>query len=119
MSRSNNYRWTETYARKTLERARARGLSDSELARELGVSPQRVYWWRKRLHGAQTPREAAFVEVKLAAPVQEHAAPAQTLAASRQNPFAIHTANGRTIEVWAGFDAAELARLLAAVEKAC
>lgn len=108
MDTSKNVRWTETYARKVLERARRRNLNDSALARELGVSPQRVRWWRKRLQNAdasQTPASSqtpAFAEVTLAAPAA--------------HPFAVHARSGHTIEVWPGFDAAELARLLAAVE---
>lgn len=103
MSKSKNVHWTEKYARAVLEAGDRRKLSNSALARELGVSPQRINWWRKRLRAAQTPTQPAFVEVKLAA--------------SSPHPFAIRTNKGRTIEVWPGFDAAELARLIAAVEK--
>jgi transposase-like protein len=102
MKKAKNDRWTESYAREVLDRAKKRNLSDSAVARELGVSPQRVYWWRKRLEAAEAPAPS-FVEVKLPAP----------------RPFALTTQSGCIIEVWPGFDAAELARLITAVEGAC
>jgi hypothetical protein len=29
------------------------------------MSPQRVYWWRKRLQAAEAPSAPSFIEVKL------------------------------------------------------
>ena len=107
MKPAKNGQWTEKHARDVLAMGEQRKLNNSELARELGVSPQRIHWWRKRLRGdAQTSNQPAFVEVKLAGP-----------SATTTRPFAIRTRTGHTIEVWPGFDASELTRLLALVEK--
>jgi hypothetical protein len=46
---------------------------------------------------------SSFVEVSITAPRQAQ-------------PFAVQMRNGRSVAVWPGFDAAELARLLAVVE---
>jgi transposase-like protein len=102
MKQKKTAHWTATYARQLLERAEKHNLSVTELAREQGVSPQRIHWWRKRLQAADAPKPPTFVEVKLATPVA--------------HPFAIRTSSGRTVEVWPGFDAAELARLISVVE---
>jgi transposase-like protein len=103
MKQKKNAQWTETHARQLLAHAEEHGLSVVELAREHRVSPQRIYWWRKRLQNAPAPRQPTFVEVKLVTPAP--------------HPFAIRTNSGRTVEVWPGFDASELARLIAVVEK--
>lgn len=104
MKQKKNAHWTEAYARQLLERAEKENLSIAELAREQGLNPKRIYWWRKRLRDAHAQKQPTFAEVKLAAPVA--------------HPFAIRTNSGCTVEVWPGFDAAELARLIAVVEKA-
>jgi hypothetical protein len=67
------------------------------------VSPQRLYWWKKRLREEDVPSRSSFVEVSIQA-------------ARQAQPFAVQTRNGRSVAVWPGFDAAELARLLALVE---
>lgn len=109
MRTANHDRWTEKYAREVLKDADRRKLSITALARELGVSPQRIHWWRKRLQETQTASTPTFVEIKLAA----------TSPQPQMQPFALRTRNGRMIDVWPGFDAAELARLIAAVEATC
>ena len=106
MSKSKNHRWTEAHAREVMERADNRDLSDSALARKVGVSPQRINWWRKRLRSAPGRPTPAFVEVKLAATMTHR-------------PFTVHTGNGITIEVWPGFDSTELGRLITVMEKGC
>lgn len=108
MSTRTNRQWTEAYAREVLARGDRRGLSTAALARELGVSAQRIYWWRKRLAEAKTSERNSFVEVTVARPQPEQPQPGQ--------PFAVQTQNGRRVVVWPGFDAGELARLLAVVE---
>lgn len=104
MNTEKRYQWTESQARQVLARADKHGQSVAKLARELGVSPQRIYWWRKRLQKS-SPAPTGFVEVTVAPPRSHQA-------------FTVHTAAGRRIEVWPGFDETELARLLAALEKA-
>jgi transposase-like protein len=75
----------------------------TELARELRVSAQKLYWWRRRLREDARASEPRFMEVKVATPAQA-------------KPFGVQTRGGQTIAVWPGFDASELRRLLAAVE---
>ena len=94
--------WTEDDARQVLARGEREGKSITALAREQGVSAQKLYWWKKRLRG-EAPSPSSFVEVSIRAPRQAQ-------------PFAVQTRNGRSVAVWPGFDAAELARLLAVVE---
>lgn len=98
-------RWTRPHARQVLARAAKQGLSTTELARELGVSPQRIYRWRNRLQEPAESPPADFVEVTVAPPPSSR-------------PFMVHTASGCRVEVWPGFDQAELARLVAALEPA-
>lgn len=101
--------WNKEYARAVLERADREGLSTAELAEELSVSPRRIQWWRARLANAKTtkpPKPPEFVEVKVAAPTPER-------------PFVVRVGDARAIEVWPGFDADELGRLLYAVERSC
>ena len=102
MSTHKNRHWTEDDARQVLARGEREGKSITTLAREEGVSPQRLHWseaspvkvWRST---------SSFVAVSIRAPRQAQ-------------PFAVQTRNGRSVAVWPGFEAAELARLLAVVE---
>ncbi|HEX6241042.1 MAG TPA: transposase [Polyangiales bacterium] len=103
MNIRKNQHWTEDYARQVLARGEREGKSITALAREQGVSPQRLYWWKKRLRDEDVRGRSSFVEVSITAPRQAQ-------------PFAVQTRSGRSVAVWPGFDAAELARLLAVVE---
>jgi transposase-like protein len=102
MSTHKNRHWTEDDARQVLARGEREGKSITTLAREEGVSPQRLYWWKKRLRG-ESRSTSSFVEVSIRGPRQAQ-------------PFAVQTRNGRSVAVWPGFEAAELARLLVVVE---
>ena len=103
MNRATKRNWTEEQARQVLARAEREGLSATELARELNVSAQKIYWWRQRLSADERTTEPRFMEVRVAAQPQA-------------KPFAVQLRNGRTVAVWPGFDADELQRLLATVE---
>ena len=106
MSKKRSQPWTVGYAREVLARIAQSGKSDTEMARELGVTPQRIWCWRNRLRNktqVAAPAQPAFVEVAV------NRNPTQ--------PFAVHTRSGRTVTVWPGFDAGELGRLLAVVEE--
>jgi transposase-like protein len=69
MSTHKNRHWTEEDARQVLARGEREGKSITALAREQGVSPQRLYWWKKRLRGEE-PSASSFVEVSIRAPRQ-------------------------------------------------
>lgn len=89
MKHATKSRWSSEYARQVLAHADQSGLSDHAFARQQGISPQRLWWWRKRLTQAATPAQSlapAFVEVRLPA------------AAARQ-PLAVRTRCGRTQSV--------------------
>ena len=103
MNRATKRNWTEEQARQVLARAEREGLSATELARELNVSAQKIYWWRQRLRADARTAEPRLMEVRVAAQ-------------SEAKPFAVQLRNGRTVAVWPGFDADELQRLLATVE---
>ena len=108
MRQESKSRWTSEYARPVLAHADQSGLTDQAFARQRGINSQRLWWWRKRLTQPFTPAQppaATFVEIHLL-----------TAAAARQ-PSTVQTRSGRTILVPAGFDAAELRRLLAAIEE--
>ena len=98
-----NGRWNEEYAKQVLKRASKSGKSDIELARELGVSSQRIDRWRRRLGDSESAEVSPFVEVTVA-PTPE------------PKPFVVQSRSGRSVSVWPGFDAGELSRLLAVME---
>ncbi|MCG8420876.1 MAG: transposase [Proteobacteria bacterium] len=108
MSKKQKKRWTKDYARQVLEQVECSGKSDVEMARKLGVSPQRIYWWRNRLKKQTQSRRAAlpaFVEVTVA----DKSSPSR--------PFEIYTHGERKVVVWPGFDSEQLGRVLAVMEK--
>jgi transposase-like protein len=60
MNRATNRHWTEEEARQVLSEAEREGGSITELARELRVSPQKLYWWRRRLHEDEKASDALW-----------------------------------------------------------
>lgn len=63
--------WTETEARAALARWSDSGLSAARFARELGVSPHRLLYWRDKLGPTvASPAVPAFVPVHLVAPAE-------------------------------------------------
>lgn len=73
-------RWTETEARDALEALRTSGKSLAAFARERGVSPQRFYWWRRRLGEVEAAPD--FLPAIVSAPaVTLSAAPVMTVRA--------------------------------------
>lgn len=65
-------RWTEVEARRVLEEWRESGLPLQTFARERGMTPQRLYWWRSRLGGEgavasrheQSPNELVPIRIR-------------------------------------------------------
>ena len=92
-----------------LDVQRASGLSVAEFAPRVGVSAPTFYAWRRRL-AAATPRELPAQLVELT--VARGSSPAAAMV-----PMVVQLCAGRrSIEVPAGFDGAELQRLVAAIE---
>lgn len=79
--------WSEDEARAVLVKWTKSGLSGAAFAKTIGVVPQRLFWWRRRVsHVAQdTP---AFVPVV-----------AMEARAASENALVVTTANGMRIEV--------------------
>jgi transposase-like protein len=88
------------------------GLSVAEYAEEIGVTPATLYSWRRRLESAPSPkprREApGLVRVQV-----RHGA---ELSAARAEALVVRVGRSRSIEVPAGFDADELARVIEVLE---
>ena len=84
--------WTEQDARRVLEECEKSGESVAGFARRLGVIPQRLFWWRKRL-GRASSLEArpAFV------PVTVRPARAESIAVGV--PIAVVVGNGIRVEI--------------------
>ncbi len=104
MARATQAAWDDR-----LSRWRKSGLSLEDFAAREGVKPTALKWWRWKLGGeparrARPGRAPSFVEVSAPAPVP----------AGR---FEVVLANGRMVRVPERFDDAELARVLAAVER--
>jgi hypothetical protein len=55
--------WSASEARGMLEEWEKSGKSCAAFARSVGVVPQRLFWWRKRLAGATSGPMPAFVPV--------------------------------------------------------
>ena len=92
-----------------LDVQRASGLSVAEFAPRIGVSAPTFYAWRRRL-AAAAPRELPAQLVELT--VARGSSPA-----AATGPMVVQLCAGRrSIEVPAGFDGAELQRLVAAIE---
>jgi len=91
---------------------RTSGLALASFARDRGVVPATLSWWRwelrRRAQARRSPAPPAFVGVQVVdAPV-----------AARPLPFEVVLRGRRIVRVPAGFDAAELGRLLGALESA-
>lgn len=93
--------------RRVLDQQRLSHLSVSEVADEVGVAPATLYSWRRRLSSsfsAGTAPSPGLIRVELRR--EEDGAP------ERGQPFVVRLDQGRSLEVPAGFDAGELARVL-------
>ena len=109
MNANQDKKWNEAYARLVLEEIAREGISISAMAKKLGVTPQRIFWWKKVLKDrdavVESTEEVAFVELPGVKPSLPGAV-----------SFTVQARNGRKVEVPVGFDARELCRLLAVVE---
>jgi len=102
----------EREMRSLVSKWRSSGLPLTAFARDRGVAPATLSWWRwelrRRARARRSPAPTAFVGVEVVdAPV-----------AARPLPFEVVLRGRRVVRVPAGFDAAELSRLLDALEPA-
>ena len=117
--KTRSKQWSASEAGRILDQADASGVSDAEFCRKLGVSSQRLSWWRlklgrRRRKGSAKPSAApAFVELQArAVPKVATRRPSRTADAI----FSIYLANGRSVDVPESVDIEWLGRLLAVVE---
>lgn len=83
--------WTAEQARSVLEAWEESGSSGSAYARSIGVVPQRLFWWRKRLAADGTPITARSTLV----PMTVRAG----VVAPASAPMVVTTTTGVRIEV--------------------
>ncbi len=97
-------RWTMAEARATLAALAASGLSLADFARREGLSPERLYRWRRTLaaDGRRAASRAEVIEIR----------------PRRAEPVEIVLASGRVLRVSETIDVSALARLVAALERA-
>ncbi len=103
-------RWSEHEARGAISAWRKSGLSIEQFARERGLVPQRIYWWRKKLEGSGKPAAKSTAMALL--PVQVTPPSRQT----RGEPVAVFLRTGHIVKVGRGFDEEAFARVVAVLE---
>ena len=95
--------WTEVEARGVIDAWRKSGLSTIDFARERGIVPQRIYWWRKKLAD-----EDAKVGLKLL--------PVHVVDTKRGEPVTVLLRSGHMLKVGRSFDEEAFARVVALLE---
>ena len=98
LSRRAGGQWTVAEARTLLSSVTASGLTLYAFAHRHGIDPQRLYYWRRRIEGADAA--PAFVEVHRANP----------------GPVEVVARSGRVLRAADTIDSLTLRRLIAALE---
>lgn len=102
--------WSEVEARGVLEAWRRSGLSIERYARQRGIVPQRLHWWKRKLSTAE----------KATAPEPEPVLlPVRVKSESRRGePVTVLLRTGHMLKVSHGFDEDAFARVVALLEGA-
>jgi hypothetical protein len=103
--------WSEHEARGVLSAWRKSGETLERFAKNRGLVPQRLRWWRNKLEG----KSAALVrsEAPLALlPVHV----TESAPATRGEPVAVYLRSGHIVKVGRGFDEEAFARVVAVLE---
>ena len=103
--------WSEHEARGVLSAWRKSGQSLERFAKERGIVPQRIRWWKAKLEGKST----ALVRSKAALallPVQV----TEATPTKRGEPVAVYLRSGHIVKVGRGFDEEAFARVVAVLE---
>lgn len=110
---SHRGQWSEHEARGVLVAWRKSGLPLERFAKERGLVPQRIRWWRAKLEGKSTALVRSESSMALL-PVQvtEPAPP------KRGEPVAVYLRSGHIVKVGRGFDEEAFARVVAVLEGA-
>ena len=96
--------WTEVEARGVIDAWRKSGMSTVDFARERGIVPQRIYWWRKKLQ----EDNAAKGSLKLL--------PVHVTEPKRGEPVTVLLRSGHMLKVGRGFDEDAFVRVVALLE---
>ena len=101
-------RWSEHEARSAIAAWRKSGQSVENFARERGLVPQRIYFWRKKLEGSETvaAHSLKLLPVDVSSP------------RARGEPVAVFLRTGHIIKVGRDFDEEAFTRVVALLEGA-
>jgi hypothetical protein len=97
--------WTEVEARAALTAWKKSGLSVERFARDRGLVPQRLYWWKKKLEARASSTAIELLPVRVAE-------------VKRGEPVLVLLRSGHMLKVSRGFDEEALARVVAVLEGA-
>ncbi len=105
--------WSEHEARGVLSAWRKSGQPLERFAKERGLVPQRMRWWKTKLEG-KSPAQVDSASSLALLPVQvtEPAPP------KRGEPVAVYLRSGHIVKVGRGFDEEAFARVVAVLEGA-
>ncbi len=103
--------WSEHEARGVLVAWRKSGLSIERFAKERGIVPQRIRWWKAKLEGKTTALVRSESPLALL-PVQVTA----SAPSKRGEPVAVYLRSGHIVKVGRGFDEDAFARVIAVLE---
>ena len=105
-------KWTEVEARGVLDAWHRSGISLESFAKQRGIVPQRLRWWRYKLEGAgQTAAAATTTDAPPALmPVRLKAS------AARGEPVTVLLRTGHMLKVAHDFDEDAFARVVALLE---
>jgi hypothetical protein len=101
--------WTETEARGVLTALAKSGQPIERFARERGIVPQRIYWWKKRLQAKATAEAANAMSLLPVRIVDD--------APKRGEPVTVLLRSGHMVKVGRGFDEEAFARAVAILER--
>src|SRR4051794_28662712 len=97
-------KWSEVEARGILEAWRRSGATMESFAKQRGIVPQRLRWWRYKLQNADKGGAPALMPVQLKAPI------------ARGEPVTVLLRTGHMLKVSHGFDEEAFARVVALLE---
>lgn len=101
-------RWTDDQARAVLGALGASGMSLAAFAAEQSIDPQRLYWWRRKFGGGQSPSRGA---IEKARPTFVELAPRP--APERSARFTLSLPSGAALRIDGEWEAASIRMLMA------
>lgn len=99
--------WTEVEARGVLSALEKSKLSVVEFAHQRGITPQRIYWWQKKLAGKASRKSTALALLPIRVTGGEP---------RRGEPVTVLLRTGQMLKVGRGFDEEAFARVIAVLE---